>query len=360
MISTRQIRLNHELKKHNLDAFLISKEINIFYLLGIKTDSSLLIATPAKYFFITDSRFKEECKNKFRSAKNIEVIIESAKKPRKLIIEEITAKLKAERIGFEAKSLSFFNYQRLKLGVGRKAALVPVNDLVESLRLIKDAGEIKLIQEAIKITRQAFLHLKGQIKPGRRAIDLAREVEHFIRLKGASNASFDLIIAPGKDSSKPHAPISGQIIKNNQLILADMGVTFKEYNSDLTRTIFLGKIPSNLKKIKEIVTKAQSQAIKAIKPGVEIALLDKIARDYITAQGYGQNFLHSLGHGVGLQVHESPAINSQNLQQLREGMVFTVEPGIYLPGVGGVRIEDMVLVTKKGCAVLSDDLNQSV
>lgn len=360
MFSTRRSRLKQELKKHNLDAFLISNHTNLLYLLGLKTENSLLLATPKKYFFITDSRFKEESQTAFGHNKNIELRIETSKEARKLIIREIILDAGAKRIGFEAKDLSFFDYEKLKLNLAKRATLVPIPGLVESLRLIKDADEIKLISGAVKITQQAFLYLGRILKPGRREIDLARSIEHFIRLKGASGAAFDLIIASGLVSSRPHAPISKQIVKNNQTILADIGVTFNDYNSDLTRTFFLGRIPSNLKKIKEIVIEAQARAIKAIRPGVEISFIEKCARDYIINQGYGTNFIHSLGHGIGLQVHESPSLTSLNRHQLEEGMVFTVEPGIYIPGYAGVRIEDMVLVTNKGCRVLSHDLDQSI
>ncbi len=360
MFYSRQKKLNQEIKKHNLDMLLITNQTNIFYLLGLKTEDSLLLAAAERYFFITDARFKEESKNYFNHFKNIQLIIESPQKPRKIIIQEIMAGLGAKKIGFEAKNLSFFSYQNLKLSLGKKAILVPVPGLVENLRIIKDKNEIDIIRRAVKITKEAFMYLGRILKPGQREVDLAREIEYFIRLKGASGPAYDLIIASGKESSKPHAKISSQVIKNNNLIMADMGVVFKEYNSDLTRTFFLGKIPSNLKKIKEIVTLAQKRAIDLIKPGVEISLLDQAARGYIKSQGYGDNFVHSLGHGLGLAVHESPAISSRNKQKLEEGMVFTVEPAIYLPGQGGVRIEDVVLVTKKGCVVLSDDLNQSI
>ena len=225
--------------------------------------------------------------------------------------------------------------------------------MVEDLRIIKTRVEIELIKKAIRINLSALEFIARQIKPDKKERDLAALLEYYMRRGGADKAAFETIVLAGKRASMPHGRPSGNYIRNNQSVLIDSGVCFKGCNSDLTRVFFLSRITSIIKRIYSIVITAQEAAIKAIKPGIEAKKIDAVARDYIKIKGFGRYFGHSLVHGVGREVHEAPSISNKSKDILRPGMVFTVEPAIYLPNVGGVRLEEMVLVTESGCEVLS-------
>ena len=233
-----------------------------------------------------------------------------------------------------------------------------MSDLVEGSRLIKDETEISLIRDSVAILENAVLYFESMLKPGLSENDLASRTEYFIRAASGEWASFEIIVASGPNSAFPHARPGDRIIKPNDMVLLDLGVSYDGYKSDLTRVFFLGRINDKQKKIYGIVKEAQRRSIKAVKPGAKISKIDGIARGFITDKGFGGRFSHSLGHGIGLEVHESPSISSRNHAEIKPGMVFTIEPAVYLPGWGGIRIEDMVLVTKKGFEVLTDDIDK--
>jgi len=195
-------------------------------------------------------------------------------------------------------------------------------------------------------------HILGFIKLGMREVDIAEEIEYTVKRKGASNISFDTIAISGEKTSLPHGAPSQDLLKKG-IVLMDFGCISSGYSSDMTRTIFLGKATAKQKKIYNIVLEAQQTAIKSIRPGMKASYVDKAARDYITDKGYGEYFGHSTGHGVGLDIHELPNISSKSDEVLQPGMVFTVEPGIYIPEWGGIRIEDMVQVTDNGCRIIT-------
>ena len=270
-------------------------------------------------------------------------------------------RLKVRKLGFEAKDLNFAEYSKIRSYLGPKTKLKDTFNIVETLRLIKDPQEIGFIRQAIKITAKTFEFIQKSLKPGVKELEIAAEIEHFIRYQGAKMSAFNILIASGPNSSLPHALISSRKIKSGEPILIDIGVDINGYKSDLTRVFFLDKIPNIQRRIYEIIQEAQAKAIAAVKPGRIISAIDSAGRKHIEEQGFGRYFGHSLGHGVGLEVHEEPSISSKNkAQHLEEGMVFTVEPGIYLPGRFGIRLEDMVLVTKKGSEVLSGAVNKSI
>ena len=254
-------------------------------------------------------------------------------------------------MAFEQKYVSFYFYEKLKSIFADK--LIPVNDLTEGLRIIKEKQEVELIKKAVSITLDTLKHVKKILKPGIREVEVAAEIERYIRYKGAAKSSFDTIVASGPNSSFPHAKITRKIIRKNEPIVIDLGVDYQGYKSDLTRVFFLGKMDTLFKRVKGITETALDRAIKAIKPGVPINYIDKQARDFIKSKGFGDCFRHSLGHGVGLEVHERPRIYAKNIKTLKSGMVFTLEPAIYLNNKFGVRIEEMILVTNKGAEVLS-------
>jgi Xaa-Pro aminopeptidase len=226
------------------------------------------------------------------------------------------------------------------------------------LRAIKRADEIAKIRKALKITALAIEFIRDFIRPGVKELEIAAELERFVRYQGAIGAAFDIIVASGANSCHPHHLPTSKRLADNDVVLIDLGVDYLGYKSDLTRVFFLGKINGLARRIYDLVLKSQEKAIKKIRPGVGADLIDAASRKYIDTKGYGKYFVHSLGHGVGINIHEDPCIASKSDDILREGMVFTVEPAVYLPGKFGIRIEDMVLVTKKGCEVLSGSINK--
>jgi Xaa-Pro aminopeptidase len=343
-----------KLEQRNLDSIIISSSPNISYLTGFKSRDAYLLVSKKENIYITDSRYTEEVK---RSIKISAVI----KKSGTLAFETIAdacRNLNLKRIGFEERYLPFAEYRKIKEGLGKTRDLIPVWNLIEELRQIKSPQELAKIKKSVDITVMAFEFIKGLISVGKRELEIAAELERFIRYNGAWSSAFDIIVASGANSSFPHHITSQRKIKNNEPVLIDIGVDYLGYKSDLTRVFFLGKINSEIKSIYNIVRKAQERAIREIKPAVFINKVDTFARQYITQKGYGGFFGHNLGHGIGLEIHEEPHISGREFSKLKPGMVFTIEPAIYLPAKFGVRIEDMVLVTAKGVELLSGNLNK--
>lgn len=345
---TSLLLLKKRLIKEKLDALFVSKPANVSYLSGFSGDESCLLVTSKKDFFITDSRYFEQAK---KETKNFQIQIAGEVNHFDLITSLIENN-KLKKIGFEAKHITYGEVSKIRDRL-KSAEFVPTYDLAEGLRVVKLEAEIGLIKRAVRINLSALELTAKQIKPGRKEKDLAALLEYRMRQEGADKPAFETIVLSGKRSSMPHGKPSDNCIKNNQPVLVDSGACFKGYNSDLTRVFFLGKIHSVIKRVHGIVRAAQDAAIKAIKPGREAKKIDLVARDYIKTKGFGRYFGHSLGHGVGRDVHEAPSISNKSKDILKQGMVFTVEPAIYLPGVGGIRLEEMVLVTSNGCEVLS-------
>ena len=225
--------------------------------------------------------------------------------------------------------------------------------MIEKLRMIKTDDEIRTIRRAAEIADEAFSHILTFIKPGVTELEVSNELEFFMRRLGASESSFDTIVASGKRSALPHGVATGKTIENGDMVTLDFGALYDGYVSDITRTVAVGEPTEELKKIYHIVLEAQMRACSALKPGMTGKEADAVARDYIKDHGYGEAFGHSTGHGIGLEVHEGPGLSFRSDTVLKPGMVVTVEPGIYVPGLGGVRIEDDVLITEDGCELLT-------
>jgi len=338
-----------QLEQENLDGLIVSSPANISYLTKFISRDSYLLASKKGNIYFTDSRYIEEVKP---ALIGIATLSKSNGSVFKLIADACLS-LGLRRVGFEERLLPFAEYKKIVQGVNKKVALVPTHSLIEELRQIKDSEELEKIKKALAITGKAFKFMENFISPGKREIEVVGELERFIRYQGATGSSFNIIVASGPNSSFPHHLPSQRKLKNNEPVLLDMGVDYLGYKSDLTRVFFLGKIKVQIQRIYDIVLEAQNKALKKIKPNEFIAEIDKVSRQYIAKRGFGKFFGHNLGHGVGLEVHEEPRISGEENNILKPGMVFTVEPAIYLPNKFGVRIEDMVLVTKKGCEVLS-------
>jgi len=339
--------LRKTLETHQLDGVLLLSLENIRYLSGFTGSDAVFLLTPKEAFFLTDSRYWTQAEEEVRDAQ----IVRYQKKIDGLV--SLLLDLKSKRVGFESSFLPFSLYQTLLEKLEGRIEFVPLEKELKNLRAFKDETELSLIRSAIGIASEAFLHLLKLIKEGVEERALSLEMEFFMKRRGAEATGFDIIVASGPRSALPHGRASDKRIEKGDFVLIDFGSRFKGYHSDQTRTLFCHSSTSEQRKIYDIVKEAHDRAIAKIRPGIPISEVDRVARESIQTQGYGEYFGHGTGHGIGLAVHEDPVVNGENQDLLQEGMVFTVEPGIYLPGWGGVRIEDMVRVTPEGAEVLT-------
>jgi len=351
--SIRINRLTSSFNKINFDNYIVLKDENVFYLTGFygKDSNSILLVSHKISYLLVNFIYFEEAKKAISDPKT-EVILYKGNRFKKLI--EVLEGLNSKSLGLDASQIDHASYANLE-NMLKKAGnrLTCKQGLIEDLRIIKDDSEIKNIKKACSITDNAFQNFSG-LESGDllklNELQTAIELEKILIQEGGDGRSFDFVIASGKGSSMPHYIASHAKIKNGVLLM-DFGTVYNNYCSDITRTIFIvGSAPNDkLRKIYDIVLNAQQKAIEACREGVSCGELDSIAREYIRNLGYGEKFGHSLGHGVGLEVHEGPLVNNNNKTILKENMVITIEPGIYIPGLGGIRIEDMLIVKKNGC-----------
>ncbi len=346
------------LRKNEIDSLLVTKPENIFYLTSFVATEALLVVNHKKSFVVTDFIYAEAA-SKSLARRGIEVFIADGNRAPDEIIASVLGKSGIRSLGVESHYLNLQHFQRLKRTL-KKIKLVPTGGIVESVRETKDADEIAALKKAVKVTGDALKSLNGILRPDLTEIQAAKYIkESFIR-RGADAPSFEPIIASQPSASQPHYIPKHVKIGNNRLILIDIGCKLGGYNSDLTRMRSLGKISSKFAEIYAILLDAQDRAIQRIRPGVRICEIDLAARQLIENKGFGRFFGHNTGHGIGLEIHERPMISKSDSGLLKEGMVFTVEPGIYIPGCGGLRIEDVVRVTRKGHEVLTDDIDKSI
>lgn len=344
------MKVKEIMETKELDAVLVTDILNVRYLTGFTGTTGVALAVNNKRYFITDFRYVSQAK--LQVEKNgYEVIKENLSTYGK--VGELLKENNAKRVGIENQSVTLELFETFKEKVG-DLDYVYLNDYFLNRREIKEEFEIEIIKESIKIAEKALENTIPFIKKGVKESEIAARLEFEMRKMGAEKPSFDLIVASGVRSSLPHGVASETPIEEG-LITIDYGCFYKGYASDITRTFYIGKNPSEKhKEIYEIVKEANIRAIKSIKPGMSIRELDKVARDYITEKGYGDYFGHGLGHGIGLQIHEYPGVSFRAKDKILEpGMIITIEPGIYLPDFGGVRIEDDVLITKDGYEVLT-------
>ena len=348
-MSSRLESIYSALKQRGLDGLLVSLPANISYLTeSLSRDAYLLVSLKENIYF-TDSRYTEEAKIFLKD----DVLLRECNGFVFQHIAEEALNLELKNLGFEERHLPFAEFVKVKEYAKGKFNFLPTQGIIEDKRQVKDAAEIVKLRKAARITALALEHLKQFLVPGVKEIEIVAEFERFIRYQGARGPAFEIIVAFGPNSSQPHYFSGERKLKKNEPVLIDLGVDYQGYKSDLTRVLFLGKINTLWRKIYNIVLKAQELAIKRIRPGAEMAEIDRVARKYIAAQGYAGCFTHNLGHGFGLEVHEAPHISDREASAIKPGMTFTIEPGIYLPGKFGIRIEDMVLITTKGYEVIS-------
>jgi len=342
-------KISAELDHHGIDGLFINSTANISYLTKYPSRDSYLLISKKKCVYFTDSRYTLEASKKLN--KQFEICRIGSKAI--ATIAALSKKMGLKRIGVEEKYLNIAGFNAYKKELPKGSKLFPVKDIIEQYRQIKEKEELDNIRKATKITLKALAFIKNFIKEGKKELEIAAEIEHFIRYEGASKASFDIIVASGPNSSFPHHLTSGRKIRRNEPVLIDMGVDLNGYKSDLTRVFFLGKMLPLQREVYETVETAQKMALLAIKSGIQVKEVDAAARQYITKKGFGENFSHNTGHGIGLEVHEAPNISSNNETLLREGMAFTVEPGIYLPGKFGIRLEDTIIINNRKVEVIS-------
>ena len=331
--------INDILKEKNLDAIIITSPENLCYFSGFTGGEGLLVLTSEKKYIIVDGRYTIQAKVQ---TKDFEVIQYSVS-PYKII-----ADMGFGKIGFEDKTISYNSYKTMT-GTMSGVKAIGVSDELNEYRKVKNEEECKNIRRAEHIGDMAFEHILPFVKPGITEREIALELEYFMKKQGASALSFDTIVAVGERSALPHANLTDTKVESGKVVLMDYGCVYNGYCSDMTRTVAVGCADDKTKNIYDTVLKAQLSAIDKIKAGVANKDVDKAARDIIAHAGYGETFTHSLGHGVGLEIHENPNLSPRSEDVLKKGNIVTVEPGIYVEGFCGVRIEDLVLVTEDGC-----------
>jgi len=350
-------RIQTVLRRKKLDALLVSRPENRHYLSGYSAldhgidESAGLLLIPAKgdARLLTDFRFQLQAE---AEAGFLSVVLYPKGVP--ALLREMLPELSIRSLGFESQYTLHSFAEKLNV-LGRKIGveMIPTIDLVEAFRVIKDEVEIERLRAAVALNEKVFEEVFPAIACGRTETEIARQLESTMLRLGAQSPSFCTIVATGPNSALPHAVPGRRAIELNQPVMIDMGLILDGYCSDMTRTFVVGEPDSRYFTVHRLVRRAQLAAMAVIRAGVVAAQADKTARDIIAAAGYGPAFGHSLGHGVGLAVHEEPRLSSRNGKKLRAGMVVTVEPGIYIPGWGGVRLENMVVVRENGCELLN-------
>ncbi len=343
----RAERLQEMLAREGMDAFLITRPENRYYLTGFTGTSGAVLLTRAELFLITDFRYDEQARGQSPHC-NVVVANETLLET----LEGLDARLNIRRLGCEGDFITHQQFISLEEKF-RDREIIPVSGFVESLRAVKDSLEIEAITGAVRLSDMTFEHILPLVGEGVSEKDLALEIEFFMRKNGAEGVAFHQIVASGYRSAMPHGTATGKSLKAGDLLILDFGAVLGGYSSDITRTVAVGRKDKKMDEIYGIVLEAQLAGISAVRQGVRAWEVDRAARDVIENYGYGGNFVHSTGHGLGLQIHENPRLSSRDGTELKKGMVITIEPGIYLPGWGGVRIEDTVVVEESGCRVLT-------
>ena len=341
-------QLRDRMKMWNADALLVTNPRDIRYLTGfVGDDSWALIRERGKVIVLSDFRFDEQIA---KEAPAVTAVMR--RKSLSAELAKLADRYKLDTIALQSDYVTLTQRKAIAKEVGAKR-LKPVADDMIMQRAVKHRDEVKIIEKALRIQEKAFERTLKTIKPGQTEEQVAARLEYEMRMLGADGPSFNTIVAVDANASLPHAIPGPKKVRKGGIILIDWGARFQGYCSDLTRVVGVGGMSRKMREVYQIVLDAQVKAVEAIRPGVELSAVDAVARDHIKAAGYGKQFGHSLGHGIGLDIHEQPVLASRARGVLEPGHIVTVEPGIYLPGIGGIRIEDDVLVTEKGHRILS-------
>ncbi|MGF2769670.1 M24 family metallopeptidase [Bacillus cereus] len=345
-MNVRITNIQKQLHNYGIDGLLITKKENRQYATNFTGSAGVVLIAAHKAIFITDFRYVDQAKTEIKAA---EIIMHKGN-----LEEEVAnqvSKLNIQKLGIEDNNMTLQQFKKLQKYIHTE--MVPVCEIIEDIRLIKDTTEIETMKIAATIADEAFHHIVTFLKPGISETDVRDELEFFMRKKGATSSSFQIIVASGVRSSLPHGVASNKIIERGDIVTLDFGALYDGYCSDITRTVAIGEPSEEFQKIYNVVREALKRGTEAIKPGETTKSIDDITRNYITEHGYGQYFGHSTGHGLGLEIHEPLRLSQESKATLQEGMVVTVEPGIYIPNWGGCRIEDDIVITKDGYDVIT-------
>jgi len=347
MVKDRALRAGNLLAARSLDAVLFTDLSNIRYLCGFTGTDGALVLTSERSCFLCDSRYTAQARQQVAADEIREYRVKLDG------VVEFLEQTGARRIGFEAENLSFAMAERLREKGRAEVEWVPLAQEVLSLRGVKGDDEIAALLEATRLNAEAFEEILPLIRPGAVEREVALALEIALKRRGGEEKAFDFIVASGPRGAMPHGIASDRVIRTGELVTIDFGVRYGGYHSDETVTVAVGEVSPQLQAIYATVLEAHDLAIREVRPGMPLRDLDAVARDLIAARGYGEFFGHGLGHGVGLEIHEYPSVSQRSEAIACEGMVVTIEPGIYVPDLGGVRIEDMIQVTATGCRQLT-------
>lgn len=334
-------------EEHSLDALLFTNLRNIRYLCGFSGSEGVLLISPDNAWFLCDSRYTAQAAEEVQAAEVME-----CGAIRLDTVAALALKYDLHRIGFESAHTTVSAYRRMSEKLSG-IELVELGPNLDEIRECKDRAEIEQLALVAALSSQALAAVLGNIKPGVREVDIALALEIEMRQRGADGIAFDFIVASGERGAMPHGRASDKIIQSGEMVTIDFGALKDGYHSDETVTVACGNPGTRAWEIHRVVKEAHDLALRAVKPGISCRDLDEVARSYIRDKGYGEYFGHGLGHGVGLEIHEMPTLSPRSTAVLKEGMVVTIEPGIYVPGFGGVRIEDTVAVTSDGYRILT-------
>lgn len=335
------------LSDRKLDAMLVSSPANVRYLTGFTGSNGALLVLAGEAILVTDPRYA------IQASREVSCRAMVSKGPILPTVAAFVARRRLRRLGFERAAMSYDGYDILRTRLPLNTSLEPVAGWLEAHRTIKSTAEIELIRRSVATNSRAFEQAARRVRPGMRERDLAAEIDHQMRRLGAEKPAFETIVAAGERSALPHARPTDAVLEPRQLVLIDMGAFQDGYASDMTRMLFLGTPDARVKRLYRAVLEAQLAAIDAVRPGVTTAYVDRQARRVLKACDLDRAFVHSTGHGLGLEIHELPRIGKKDKTRLAAGMAITIEPGVYLEGAGGIRIEDTVVVTARGCEVLT-------
>ncbi|KRL08329.1 M24 family metallopeptidase [Liquorilactobacillus hordei] len=345
MSSKRVENLRKLMVKMSIDSFLVTNPLNIFYLSGFTGDDGLLLVTENNNYLITDGRFEQQVK-----ANHSDWIFCNTRNYLKTACE-LVEKEKLSVMAFE-DTIAYQEYDFIDENA--TTDIVPVSAIIEKLRAVKDQSEIDEIRDSCKIAGKGYEFMLQTACAGQSELELSNEIDYFMKKNGTEEKSFETIVASGGRTTWPHGTATRKLLADGDLITVDFGYYYHHYTSDVTRTFSLGKQSQEVKDIYQIVLEAEHRTIEAIKPGISGRELDEIGRGFIERKGYGKYFNHGMGHGIGLDIHELPNVGARFADIMESGHIVTIEPGIYIPGIAGIRIEDDILVTEKGFEILTD------
>jgi Xaa-Pro aminopeptidase len=346
-IDQRRLALSARLPELKIDALLVSSPANVRYLTGYAGSNGVLLLTKGESHFFTDPRYALEASQQITCKVHIE------KKPLLIAAAAIVKRKRLKKIGFESAWLRYEDYIKVKEDLPLGSAMHPIGRIIEEQRMVKSASEMSLIRRSVATNSEAYSKTIRRVHAGAREMDIAAELDYQMRALGAEKAAFDTIVAAGPRSALPHAHPTAHRLGENELLLIDMGASQEGYASDMTRVAHTGTPPKRILRLYKAVLEAQLAALRSIKAGITTGEVDAAARNVLKRHELDRAFVHSTGHGLGLEIHEPPRIARKDKTRLQAGMAITIEPGAYIDGLGGIRIEDTVLVTERGCEVLT-------